>query len=87
MMCESSLATPYVMDPLLDTMGLRGYLFCVFWVGHKIWGDSTCGVKLFIFLGGKASCLFNVLKKGNEFVFKLGGRVFGEHFICVGVLK
>ena len=24
MMCESSLATPYVMDPLLDTMGLRG---------------------------------------------------------------
>ena len=23
MMCESSLATPYVMDPLLDTMGQR----------------------------------------------------------------
>ena len=24
MMWESSLATPYVMDPLLETMGLRG---------------------------------------------------------------
>ena len=24
MMWESSLATPYVMDPLLDNMGLRG---------------------------------------------------------------
>ena len=23
MMCESSLATPYVMDPLLDSMGLQ----------------------------------------------------------------
>ena len=92
MICESSLATPYVMDPLLDTMGLRGVpphcclLNVVFWVGHKIWGDSTGGVKLFIFLGGEASCFFNVLEKGNEFVFKLGGRVFGEHFVCIGVL-
>ena len=24
MICESSFATPYVIDPLLDTMGLRG---------------------------------------------------------------
>ena len=24
MMCESSLATLYVMNPLLETMGLRG---------------------------------------------------------------
>ena len=24
MICESSLATPYVIDPLLETMGLRG---------------------------------------------------------------
>ena len=26
----SSLATPYVMDPLLETMGLRGCLLCGF---------------------------------------------------------
>ena len=37
------------------------------WVGHKVWGDCTSGVKLLIFLGGEASCLFNVLEKGNEF--------------------
>ena len=85
-MCDSFLATPYVMDPLLETMGLRGYLFYVFGAGHKIWGDCTGGVKLFVFLGGKASCLFNVFEKGDEFVFKLGGGVFGEHFVCVGVL-
>ena len=53
MMCDSSLATPYVMDPLLETMGLRGYLFCVFWAGHKIWGDCTGRVKLFVFLGSR----------------------------------
>ena len=37
MMCESSLATPYVIDPLLETMGLRGYLFYEFWEAHRTW--------------------------------------------------
>ena len=34
----------------------------------KFGGYCTGGVELFVFLGGKASCLFNVFKKGNEFV-------------------
>ena len=25
------------MEPLLDTMGLRGYLFYEFWEGHRTW--------------------------------------------------
>ena len=74
------------MEPPLETMGLRGYLFCVFWEGHKIWGVLHWWGRVVVFLGGKASCLFNVFKKGNEFVFELGGGVFGEHFVCLGVL-
>ena len=63
-----------------------GTCFYVFWAGHKIREDCTGGVKLFVFLGGEASCLFNVFEKGDEFVFKLGGGILGEHFVCVGVL-
>ena len=33
-----SLPTPYMIEPLLDTMGLRGCLFCGFEVSHRIWG-------------------------------------------------
>ena len=49
-------------------------------------GNCTGGIKLFVLLGGKPSCLFNVFKKGDEFVFKLGGGILGEHCVCVGVL-
>ena len=31
--------------------------------------DCTGRVELFVFLGGKASCLLNVLEKCDEFVF------------------
>ena len=64
-----------------------GCLFYEFWVGHKAWGDCTGGVKLFVFLCAEASSLFDVLEKGDEFVFELGGGVFGKNFIGVGVLK
>ena len=52
----------------------------------KFRGNCTSAVKLFVFLGGEASCLFNVFEKGDEFVFKLGGEILGEHFVCVSVL-
>ena len=48
--------------------------------------DCTGRVELFVFLGGKASCLLDVFKKGNEFVFEVGAGVLGEHFVGVGVL-
>ena len=64
-----------------------GCLFCGFLAGHKTWGDCTGGVKLFVFLGAEASSLFDVLEKGNKFVFELGDGVFGENFIGAGVLK
>ena len=48
--------------------------------------DCTGGVELFVFLGGKASCLFDVFEKGNKFVFKVGSGVLREHFVGVGVL-
>ena len=63
-----------------------GTCFVYFRKPIKFGGYWTGGVELFVFLGGKASCLFNVFKKGNEFVFELVGEVFGEHFVCVGVL-
>ena len=30
--------------------------------------------------------MFNVFKKGDEFVFEVGGGVHGEYFVGVGVL-
>ena len=48
--------------------------------------DCTGRVELFVFLGGKASCLLNVFEKVDKFVFELGGGVLGEYFIGVGVL-
>ena len=36
MMLASSLATPYVIDPLLETIGLKGANFVLFWKGYKI---------------------------------------------------
>ena len=35
-MFATSLATLYVIEPIQDTMGLRGCLFCGFWVSHRI---------------------------------------------------
>ena len=35
----------------------------------KFGGDCTGGIVLFVFLGAKASCLFNVFEEGDEFVF------------------
>ena len=37
-------------------------------------------------MGTKASCLVDVFKEGDEFVFELGGRVLRENFVCVSVL-
>ena len=37
-------------------------------------------------MGTEASCLVDVFKEGDEFVFKLGGRFLRENFVCVGVL-
>ena len=43
----------------------------------KFWGDYTCGIKLFVFVSGKASCLFDVFEKGDEFIFEMGGGILG----------
>ena len=49
MMYASSFATPFVMETLLDTMGLRGCQHCVFWGGHKIWGTALVGYSFLYF--------------------------------------
>ena len=76
-----------MIDPLLETMGLRGGA-CFMDSGEAIelGRDCTGRVDLFVFLGGKASCLLDVFKKGNEFVFKVGGGVLREYVVGVGVL-
>ena len=44
------------------------------------------GYKLFVLVGAEASCLFDVLEKGDEFVFELAGLILWEYFVGVGVL-
>ena len=41
MMPANTFATPYVMEPLLDTMSLRGCQPYEFWEGHKTLQDRT----------------------------------------------
>ena len=75
-----------MLEPLLDTMGLRRCQLYVFWGGHKTWGDSTCGIHFPVLLGIVFSRLFYVLECLYEFVFEPGGGVFVENFVGVGVL-
>ena len=58
MMYASSFATPYVTEPLLNTMGLRGCQLCVFWGGCKMWGDRTCGIQFPVLGVSDSSRLF-----------------------------
>ena len=70
MMLANSLATPYVMDPLLETMGLRGCQFYVFWGGHKIWGGSCSSrVHLPVTEVTELSLVFDVPECLGESVF------------------
>ena len=58
-----SLATPYIIEPLLDTMGIRGCLLCGFWVSHIILSGSRSGVRFFVSVLGDLSVGFAVLSK------------------------
>ena len=75
MMFASSSATPYVMEPLLDTVGLRGCLLCVFWEGHKTLGNSTSGIHFPVTVVTDSSLFFDVPKCLGKFVFKFGSGV------------
>ena len=72
-MFASSFASPYVMEPLLDMMGLRGCQPCVFWEGHKILVDSTGGIHFPVTVVTESSLVFNVHKCLGKFVLKFGG--------------
>ena len=39
----NSFATPYVTEPLLDTMGLGGCPSYVFWEAHIVWVHPSIG--------------------------------------------
>ena len=43
-----SLATPYVTDPLLDTIGLGAVWLMDFRKPIKFWGIASCGVHVFV---------------------------------------
>ena len=87
MMPANFLATPYVMDPLLETLGLRGCQLYEFWEGHKTWGDCTYRVNLAVHGVLKSSCLFDVLEYANEFVLEFCGGVLRDSPVCVSVIK
>ena len=50
MMLPNFLATPYVMDTLLETMGLNGCQTYVFWVNHRNWGQHHLLDTVFLYL-------------------------------------
>ena len=87
MMCASSLATPYVMDPLLETMGLKGCTcFVNFGKAIEFGGTALVGYNcLYLWVLRPPVCLMS-LRREMSFVFKLAGGILWEYFVGVGVL-
>ena len=69
------------MDPLLNSMGLRGFQLCGFWGGQH-W----LGIISYI-LVAESSSLFYVLECLYKFVFDFGGFVLVENSVGVGVFQ
>ena len=85
-MMASSFATPYVMDPLLETSVLRECQFHVFWVGHKILGGNTAGgVHLLVNVVIESPLVSDVPKCLRYLVFEFIGRVLCDWLVSVGV--
>ena len=76
MMFVSSFATPYVMLPLLYTIGLRGAKFVYFEEAIKLWGDSTGWVHFPVARVTESSCLFDVPEWVAKFVSESSGGSF-----------
>ena len=87
MMLASSLATPYVMDPLLETMGLRGVAnFVCLGKAIKFRGNCTGGVHFPVTMVIE-SFLFDVPKSLGKFVFKFGSWVLIDDPVGMGVCQ
>ena len=66
------LATLYMIEPLLDTMGLRGCLFCGFGVSYRIWGWMHKWGKVFVSVLGDLSLGFAVFEYIDFCIWGLG---------------
>ena len=84
-MFASSSATPYVMEPLLDMMGLRKCQLYVFWGGHKTLGDSSGWVHFPVAGATKSSYLFDVPKCPCKCFLSSVGRVLIDDPVGTGV--
>ena len=84
-MLASSLATPYVMDPLLETVGLMGCHTCVFGKTIEPGGHCTGGIQSFVLRVTKSSLYFDVPKSLCQFVFEFFGGALENRLISVGV--
>ena len=60
MMLANSLATPYVMDPLLVIMDLRGASFMYFGFAIEVWGNCVGGVHISVDVVTKSSLAVDV---------------------------
>ena len=76
-MLAISLATVYVIEPLLDTMSLRGMLFCGFWESIKFWGGGTSGVRFFVSILDDLFLGFADFEDINKLTFVFGSWVLG----------
>ena len=71
MMLASSLVTPYVMDPLLDTMGLRGVSTLYFGKVIRFRGNCTDGIHFPVTVVTESFLVFNVPKCKGKFSLDL----------------
>ena len=72
-MFASSFATSYMMDPLLDMVGLRGGAnFVYFGKAIKFWRDCTGGIHFAITAVPEFPSVFNVPECLGKFGFKSG---------------
>ena len=65
----SSFVTPYLMEPLLDMMGLRGCLFYGFWKAIELGGTAQVGYTfLWVMSLSSPCCLMSLSLAIREFL-------------------
>ena len=87
MMLSSSLATPYVIYPLLETMGLRSANFIYFGKAIKFWSNCIGGAHFSVNAVTEESLVFDVPECLGKFIFQFVSKVLADGLVGVGVCQ
>ena len=72
------------MEPLLDTMGLRGCQLYEFWEGHRIWGNCMVGYNCLYLVSLRSPvCLMSLSIVIRLFFRLLVGSLFSTLYVLV----